>query len=137
LPTSVRSRLRNFFLSPIQEHMIRMFLWLRVGVGLAGLSLPFILVGCGHYKYAIPFAGSMSAYYHATSNCPQAFDPDHADQPFDCSIPGPPLPREVWKYVYDLQSGTNPPKLRNPQPARGPCGTGSSATCFSLAAPCC
>src|SRR5438270_7927871 len=56
-------------MTDIQEHMLRMFINLRKGVGLAGLSLPLILVTVGYFGYKVPFAGSMSAYYHATAAC--------------------------------------------------------------------
>jgi hypothetical protein len=56
-------------LTPIQRHMLNMFIALRWGVGLAGLALPVILTSVGYLKYRIPISGSMSAYYHATEAC--------------------------------------------------------------------
>jgi hypothetical protein len=56
-------------MTAIQKHMLMMFIALRVGVGLVGLSLPIILAGVGHWTYGIPLAGSLSAYYHATKEC--------------------------------------------------------------------
>ena len=76
-------------LTPIQEHMLKMFLWLRIGVGVIGLSLPILLVGCGKLVYQVPFAGSMSAYYHATSNCWEPHDPAHPDRDTYCNVPDP------------------------------------------------
>jgi hypothetical protein len=55
--------------TPIQKHMLMMFIGLRWGVGIAGISLPVILGGLGYWVYGIPLAGSMSAYYHATKDC--------------------------------------------------------------------
>ncbi len=56
-------------MTAIQKHMLMMFISLRWGVGLIGLSLPVILAGVGYSIYGIPLAGSMSAYYHATKDC--------------------------------------------------------------------
>jgi hypothetical protein len=56
-------------LTPIQRHMLNMFIALRWGVGLTGLALPVILAGFGYLMYKIPLTGSMSAYYHATDAC--------------------------------------------------------------------
>jgi hypothetical protein len=55
--------------SPIQKHMLKMFIALRWGVGVIGISLPIILGTVGYWVYGIPLPGSMSAYYHATKNC--------------------------------------------------------------------
>lgn len=56
-------------MSAIQKHMLMMFIALRWGVGIVGITLPVILAGVGHWVYGIPLAGSMSAYYHATKDC--------------------------------------------------------------------
>jgi hypothetical protein len=56
-------------MTAIQKHMLMMFIALRLGVGILGVFLPLVLGGIGHWFYAIPLAGSMSAYYHATSSC--------------------------------------------------------------------
>jgi hypothetical protein len=53
----------------IQKHMLMMFIALRWGVGIVGISLPVILGGIGYLVHGIPLAGSMSAYYHATKDC--------------------------------------------------------------------
>jgi hypothetical protein len=55
--------------TPIQKHMLMIFITLRWGVGIVGVSLPLILTGVGYCVYRISLAGSMSAYYHATRNC--------------------------------------------------------------------
>ena len=55
--------------TPIQQHMLNMFIWLRLGVGAVGLALPIILGCVGYFGYEIPLAGSMSAYYHQTKAC--------------------------------------------------------------------
>jgi hypothetical protein len=49
--------------------MLKMFIALRLGVGIVGISLPVILGVVGYSLFGIPLAGSMSAYYHATSAC--------------------------------------------------------------------
>jgi hypothetical protein len=49
--------------------MLAMFIALRVGVGVVGISLPIILVLGGKLFFDIPVAGSMSAYYHANPAC--------------------------------------------------------------------
>jgi hypothetical protein len=49
--------------------MLMMFFALRLGVGVVGISLPVILGAVGYSWYGIRLAGSMSAYYHATSAC--------------------------------------------------------------------
>ena len=56
-------------MNPIQKLMLSMFIHLRIGVGVIGLSLPLVLVLGGHLM-GVSFAGSMSAYYHATGECP-------------------------------------------------------------------
>ena len=56
-------------MTDIQKLMLSMFVHLRVGVGVIGISLPIILAGAGKIVFGVPFAGSMSAYYHATSSC--------------------------------------------------------------------
>lgn len=38
-------------MNAIQKTMLSMLVWLRVGVGLAGLTLPFVLVGCGEFNH--------------------------------------------------------------------------------------
>jgi FtsH-binding integral membrane protein len=55
-------------MTEIQKLMLSMFLHLRLGVGIIGLSLPLVLVFGGKVM-GVSFAGSMSAYYHATSQC--------------------------------------------------------------------
>ncbi|MGB0064379.1 MAG: hypothetical protein WBP85_08020 [Terracidiphilus sp.] len=79
-------------LTPIQRHMLNMFIALRWGVGLAGLALPVILAGVGYLEYKIPLSGSMSAYYHATESCSgqTAEDglKDPAKAPAACFAPG-------------------------------------------------
>ena len=55
-------------MTEIQKLMLSMFLHLRLGVGIIGLSLPLVLVFGGE-ALGVPFAGSMSAYYHATPQC--------------------------------------------------------------------
>jgi hypothetical protein len=55
-------------MNPIQKLMLSMFIHLRIGVGVIGLSLPFVLVFGGKIMH-VSFAGSMSAYYHATPQC--------------------------------------------------------------------
>jgi len=52
-------------MTKIQKLMLSMFLHLRLGVGIIGLSLPLVLVFGGKLM-DVSFAGSMSAYYHAT-----------------------------------------------------------------------
>lgn len=54
-----------------------MFIHLRIGVGVVGLSLPWVLL-LGGWAMHVSFAGSMSAYYHAT--------PPH-DGKAGCSLP--------------------------------------------------
>lgn len=56
-------------MSAIQRHMLMMFIALRIGVGVVGISLPVILAGVGYLAFKIPLAGSLSAYYHATKEC--------------------------------------------------------------------
>lgn len=56
-------------MTPIQKHMLMMFIALRLGVGALGISLPIILGVVGYVGYGIRLPGSMSAYYHATSAC--------------------------------------------------------------------
>lgn len=77
-------------LTSLQQHMLRMFVWLRIGVGVIGLSLPVLLFGCGKAIYHVPFAGSMSAYYHATSNCWEPYDPSHPNRAWHCDVKGAP-----------------------------------------------
>jgi hypothetical protein len=62
-------------MTAIQKLMLSMFLHLRLGVGIIGLSLPLVLV-FGGKAMGVSFAGSMSAYYHATPQCslPQCLD---------------------------------------------------------------
>ncbi len=60
-------------MTAIQEHMLKMFIALRWGVGIIGLSLPVILGGVGYLVYGIPLAGSMSAYYHASKEYPSKY----------------------------------------------------------------
>jgi hypothetical protein len=55
-------------MTKIQELMLTMFLHLRLGMGIIGLSLPMVLVFGGEVL-GVSFAGSMSAYYHATPQC--------------------------------------------------------------------
>lgn len=55
-------------MTAIQKLMLSMFLHLRLGVGIIGLSLPLVLVFGGKVT-GVSFAGSMSAYYHATAQC--------------------------------------------------------------------
>jgi len=56
-------------MTDIQKLMLQMFVRLRFGVGVIGISLPIILAGGGKIVFGVPFAGSMSAYYHATESC--------------------------------------------------------------------
>jgi hypothetical protein len=56
-------------MTAIQKHMLMMFIALRWGVGLVGITLPVILGGYGYFVKGIPLAGSMSGYYHATRSC--------------------------------------------------------------------
>jgi hypothetical protein len=63
--------------NPIQKLMLSMFIHLRIGVGVVGLSLPWVLL-IGGWAIGVSFAGSMSAYYHAT--------PSHDGVP-GCSLP--------------------------------------------------
>ena len=56
-------------MTDIQKLMLSMLVHLRVGVGVIGISLPIILAGAGKVLFGVPFAGSMSAYYHATKSC--------------------------------------------------------------------
>jgi len=59
-------------MNPVQKTMLSMLVWLRIGVGVAGLTLPFVLVGCGEFNH-VHWADSMSAYYHANHACPVPF----------------------------------------------------------------
>lgn len=70
----------------IQKHMMRTFITLRIAVGCLGLALPFILVYGGEYKH-VPFAGSMSSYYHANSGC---WIPDNIPSQTTGNAPWPP-----------------------------------------------
>lgn len=82
-------------MNPIQEHMLKMFIALRWGVGLIGIALPLVLGCVGYWVYGIPLSGSMSAYYHATETCGGKFaqealkdkDPTHATPPA-CQLRG-------------------------------------------------
>jgi len=56
-------------LTDIQQHMLKTFLWLRIGIGLLGIVFPVLLLGVGHLYGITPQADSMSAYYHATREC--------------------------------------------------------------------
>ncbi len=56
-------------MTDIQRLMLSMFFHLRLGVGFVGLSLPLVLVFWGDKVEHVGFAGSMSAYYHATPKC--------------------------------------------------------------------
>jgi hypothetical protein len=56
-------------LTEIQKHMLKTFLWLRIGIGAIGILFPFWLWGVGGAIYHLPLADSMSAYYHATTWC--------------------------------------------------------------------
>jgi hypothetical protein len=56
-------------LTEIQKHMLKTFLWLRVGIGAIGILFPIWLWGVGGMVYHLPLADSMSAYYHATTWC--------------------------------------------------------------------
>lgn len=60
-------------MTPIQEQMLKMFIALRRGLGIIGISLPVILGCVGYWWYGIPLAGSMSAYYHATKEYPTKY----------------------------------------------------------------
>lgn len=62
-------------MTAIQKLMLSMFLHLRLGVGIIGLSLPLVLV-FGGKAMGVSFAGSMSAYYHATPQCSLPQCPD-------------------------------------------------------------
>jgi hypothetical protein len=55
--------------NPIQKLMLSMFIHMRIGVGVIGLSLPLVLFAGGKLLFHVNFAGSMSAYYHATTTC--------------------------------------------------------------------
>jgi len=72
--------------NPIQKLMLSMFIHLRLGVGIIGLSLPLVLV-FGGKVVAVSFAGSMSAYYHATPQCSLPKCPD-AMKDTRCQEPG-------------------------------------------------
>jgi hypothetical protein len=67
-------------LTEIQKLMLSMFFHLRLGVGIIGLSLPLVLV-FGGKAMGVSFAGSMSAYYHATSPCSLPQCPDAMRDP--------------------------------------------------------
>lgn len=56
-------------MTDIQKHMLRMFIAIRIGVGVVGIALPVVLGDVGYFGFHIPLAGSMSAYYHATREC--------------------------------------------------------------------
>jgi hypothetical protein len=56
-------------MTPIQKFMISAFVRVRLGVGIIGLFLPFVLWAVGRIYYQIPLAPSMSAYYHTTVEC--------------------------------------------------------------------
>lgn len=56
-------------LTDIQKHMMSTFVGLRVGVGVVGILMPWFLVVVGLIHAQVPFADSMSAYYHATPAC--------------------------------------------------------------------
>lgn len=55
-------------MTELQKLMLKMFVHLRIGVGAMGILFPFILLGAGRVA-GVSFAGSMSAYYYATSAC--------------------------------------------------------------------
>lgn len=55
-------------MTDIQKLMLKMFVHMRVGVGVLGILFPFILAVAGK-AVGVPFAGSMSAYYYATAAC--------------------------------------------------------------------
>ncbi|MFZ0270959.1 MAG: hypothetical protein WAL34_03830 [Acidobacteriaceae bacterium] len=56
-------------MTPIQKHMLLMFINLRRGVGIVGIALPVVLGVWGYAFHKISLSGSMSAYYHATEEC--------------------------------------------------------------------
>jgi len=56
-------------MTEIQKFMMATFVRVRAGVGIIGICFPFVLWGIGGLRYHLPLAGSMSAYYHATSEC--------------------------------------------------------------------
>ncbi len=82
-------------MTSIQKHMMKTFVGLRVGVGVVGIVFPWLLV-IGGASYHVPFADSMSAYYHATAQCyapdSQLPDPgnlaDEKNQGSPCLNPG-------------------------------------------------
>lgn len=71
-------------MTEIQKHMMRTFVTLRIGVGAIGIVFPWLLV-IGGAHYHVPFADSMSAYYHASAECP---DPPPNPQSSACEIQG-------------------------------------------------
>jgi len=71
-------------MNPIQKTMLSMLVWLRIGVGVAGLTLPFVLVGCGELNH-VHWADSMSAYYHANQACPVPFTGRNGDLDSSCA----------------------------------------------------
>ncbi len=75
-------------LTDTQKRMLLGFVWLRIGVGTLGLLLPVILV-FGGMHFHVPFAASMSAYYHSCQCCP---DPAHPQSlptcPANPCVPG-------------------------------------------------
>lgn len=52
----------------IQQLMLKMFVHMRIAVGVLGIALPVVLV-VGGWLQQVPTTGSLSAYYHATSAC--------------------------------------------------------------------
>jgi hypothetical protein len=74
-------------MTDIQKLMLSMFIHLRLGVGIIGLSLPFVLEIGGWFN-GVHFAGSMSAYYHATAQCSLPKCANGATQDPRCQEPG-------------------------------------------------
>jgi hypothetical protein len=49
----------------IQDHIIKTYASLRLGIGLLAMALPIILAGGGYVLYGLTPQDSISAYYHA------------------------------------------------------------------------
>ena len=49
----------------LQAHMIKTYFYLRIGLALVAIALPFVLWIIGLWIFDLPLQGSMSAYYHA------------------------------------------------------------------------
>jgi hypothetical protein len=77
-------------LTDIQKHMLKTFLWLRIGIGALGILFPFLLWFGGCAAYHLPLADSMSAYYHATTNCLDIHLEDENKKTGQCAVLVPP-----------------------------------------------